>query len=217
MAFLYCQRVGHQLMMTCLEHNFSRIISLFEHHSGIGPEENRIVSIHLIVDFIECDPVFYLIFISSEADFRKFHEIIYNFAVIKSAVFPCKMQRHFKMRKCDHRFNAVFEQFIKYIIIKLQPFLIRLFIVAVWKDSGPSDGCPETFHSHFRKEGNVLFIVMIKINGFVIRVEFSFFYRICDPSGNSVGSRCHDVHDARSLASFVPSAFKLVGSDGSAP
>ena len=80
------------------------------------------------------------------------------------------MQGRFIVRQGNQRLNAIFGQFIKKIVIKLQTSFIGLQLVPIWKNPRPGNGSPVDLESHLRKEGNVLLIAMVEINSFQLEI-----------------------------------------------
>ena len=42
---------------------------------------------------------------------------------------------HFKMGQCNNRFNPIFQQLVKDIVIKLKTFFIRFQLISIWKNT----------------------------------------------------------------------------------
>ena len=144
------------------------------------------------------------------------------------------------MRKSNERFDAVFEAFVEYIVVKLQAGFIRLFFKTRRKDAGPVDGKAVCFESHFGKQGDIFLVAMETVYGLMAwiivlfknaehgifrRVEGEHFIRVDLSVSCSVGyvtgffarTSRYDIGCRRAFAVDVPSAFILIGSDGAAP
>ena len=117
------------------------------------------------------------------------------------------MVGHFEVGQRNDRLNVVFEHFIKEVIIELQAFFIGLQFISVGENSRPGNARAEALKAHFRQHGQIFFIMMIKINGFVIGVVFARQYAIRDFAWNAVAACGHDVSNADPFAAFLPAAF----------
>ena len=149
--------------------------------------------------------------------FGKTNKEINDLAVSPAAVLLNQVQRHFKVRKGNDRFDIVLEQFIKHVVVEFQPFFIWLCFVTLWEDSGPGDGRAEAFKAHFGKQLDVFFIVTIKIDRFVVRVIFTRHHLLSDFTGYAMRAAGQNVTNARSFTAFAPAAFNLMCSNRAAP
>ncbi|CQR23186.1 Uncharacterised protein [Yersinia enterocolitica] len=70
----------------------------------------------------------------------------------------------FIVRKRNQRLNAVFLHFVEQAIVKCQPCLIRCFFIAIGEDTRPSNRRSQAFEPHFGKQGDILWIAMVKID-----------------------------------------------------
>ena len=70
----------------------------------------------------------------------------------------------------DQRLDAIFVQLTENIMIKLYALSQGLFLSSGREKAGPFDAHAEHFEAHLAVEGNVLFIAVIKIHGFVAGV-----------------------------------------------
>ena len=217
MAFLYDHCTCDHLVMCRLVHSFFLIFVLRKQNSGIGPAKDIRGSITLVIDLIERHPVFYFIFVTLHDSHSKTYKEINDFAVDPSTVLFCKMIRHLEMTQGDDRFDAIFQKFVKHVIIKFQTFLIRFQFVTVWKNTGPRDTCAETFESHLCHQSDITLVFMIKINSFMVWIIFSLNHSVCDTAHFGAASAGHHINNARTFAAFVPSAFQLVCSNCSTP
>ena len=103
------QSAGDQFIVPTLVHRFFRIRIIAKVRTGVGPPEDVVLVVHLVVDFIESHPIFHFIFVALEADFCKFDEEIHSLAIHEAAVFFGQMIRHLEVGKRDDRFDSVFQ------------------------------------------------------------------------------------------------------------
>ena len=151
MSFFHYQRTCHQFMMHHLIHALFRIFLLLENHTGTSIPKQRILIIFLVVNLIECHPVFYLVPVTFHYSLCIFDKEINYFPVFPTTVCFYKMIRHLKMRQCHDRFNIIFEQFIEQVIVKSKSFFIGTLIVPIWENTCPCNRSTETFESHLCK------------------------------------------------------------------
>ena len=140
----------------------------------------------------------------------------------------------------DKRFDAMRLQFLKYLAIKLDPFLVGLVFHSRWIQPRPRNRHSEDFESHFRKERDILFPMMIEVCRFMIgiiivlqdcvrgafwkdeamrrrSVRTSIFIDPCDHSWRIDAPTCRYIAQRRSSSPFIPSPFLLIGSRGATP
>ena len=117
----------------------------------------------------------------------------------------------------DQRLDAVLLAAVEHAVVELQTLLIGFRFPAVGEDAGPVDGGAEGLKAHLRKEGNVLFVVVIEINGLVAGVQTVGADAGGYPLGVGVGTVGAHIRHAGTLAVHVPCTLKLVGGTGTAP
>ena len=127
------------------------------------------------------------------------------------------MIRHFKVRQSDNRLNTILEAFIKKVVIKLQAGFIRLPFIPFRENPGPGNRSPETLEAHLCKKSNISLVTMIKINGLMVWVVFTWHHSCCNFTRNPVASCSHNISHADPLPTFFPSTFQLVGCNSSTP
>ena len=110
---------------------------------------------------------------------------------------------------------------IKHILIELQALFIGLGIIAVRQDAGPRNGQPEALEAHLGKEGDVLFIMMIQVNGFmagiIVLIVACQHFQPAQRHREAVGTKRGHIHGGKALAACLPCTLALVGSGGTAP
>ena len=87
-------------------------------------------------------------------------------AVRPAAVMVGQIEGRFIVGNRHQRLDAVLMTFIEEVIVKSQARFIRLFFVAARKNPAPGDGRAEDLEAQFRKEADIFFITMIKIDAF---------------------------------------------------
>ena len=73
----------------------------------------------LVVNLIKRHPVLHFVLVTSEYHPGKTDKEIDKLAVAPAAVLRHQMVRHLKMRQRNHRLNAIFQAFVKQVIIEL--------------------------------------------------------------------------------------------------
>lgn len=126
----------------------------------------------LVVNFVEGYLVFDFVFIVFKYYFCEMYKEINYFMVGLVIVLLYQMQRYFKVGEGDYWFDVVFQQFIEYIIVEFQFFFVWLSFIVFWKNVCLGNGCMKIFEVYFGKQFDVFFIVIIKINGFMVWIVF---------------------------------------------
>ena len=105
--------------------------------------------------FIERQPICDLILISVKNRLHIAHEMIDHFSSIPAVTGLDQAVRQFIMGNSNERFNAVFCQFIEYIVIKEKPRLVGFFFHPCRKNPRPVDRHAEDLKAHLRSQRNV--------------------------------------------------------------
>ena len=142
---------GDEFMVGNLIEGSVLVLILAVEDAAVGESGKGDVDFTLVVDFIEGHPEFYLVFIALKADRGKADEEIHQLAVAPAAIFRYQMIGHFEVGESNYRFNAVFEHFVKEVIIEFQAFLIGLCFVPLGENPCPGDTGAEAFKAHFGK------------------------------------------------------------------
>lgn len=142
------------------------------YYVGVVVIEQRCTLVTLVVNFVEGYLVFDFVFIAFKYYFRETYKEINYFTVGLVIVLLYQMQRYFKVGEGDYRFDVVFQQFIEYIIVEFQFFFVWLSFIVFWKNARLGNGCTKIFEVYFGKQFDVFFIVIIKINGFMVWIVF---------------------------------------------
>src|SRR5699024_1702262 len=105
--------------------------------------------------------------------------------------------------------------------IKPQSFLIGLFFISIWKNSGPGNTQTENLKSHFSKQPDILPEAVEKIHRpcagiSMFLINFQHFSESCDHWISILSCRTH-IYIGKASSSFKNASFILVGGRGSAP
>ena len=210
MPLLHDDGGSHHLVVGRLIKRLLRIFILRETDPRIRPAENIDGGIGLVVDLVEGHPVFDLIFISFHDTKRIADKEFHQLAVGPAAVLLGQVVGHLKVAQCDHRLNAILQELIKQVIVKLKARLIGLRLVALGENAAPGDGCAEALETQLRKQFHILFIGMEKIDALVVGIVLAGHHAVRDAAGHLVGSACHHIADTGSSAVCIPCAFELM-------
>ena len=106
---------------------------------------------------------------------------------------------------------------VENLIIEFKPFLIRFLLLTRRKNASPVDGKAEHLKPHVRKEGNVLLIVVVKINGLMGGVGIFRIHPRLNPSGYRMGAAGQYIRNRYSLSITRPGPFALISRYRAAP
>ena len=104
------------------------------------------------IDLVKSQPIFNFILITIKNHLAKFHVEINQLSVNPTIVLLDQRIRQFVMGDRHKRFNTMFPEAVKDIIVKLKSRLIWYILLPSREDSCPVDGHPEHFKAHFRKK-----------------------------------------------------------------
>ena len=131
MSFDHRQSTAYQLIMRCLKHHIGPVFIIPVNDACLMPwrfcNEQRI-------DLIECQPVSDFIAIASEYGLCVCYSQIDQLPASPSAVFLHQLQRQFKVMQRDHRFDAVFQQFIENTVIEGKTCFVWFCIIPIGID-----------------------------------------------------------------------------------
>ena len=117
----------------------------------------------------------------------------------------------------DQRLDAVLLAAVEHAVVELQTLLIGFRFPAVGEDAGPVDGGAEGLEAHLGKQGDILLVVVVKIDRLMAGVQTIRVDGGGHPLGHGVGTVGAHIGHAGALAVHIPCALKLVGSTGAAP
>ena len=170
------------------------------------------------IDFIECDPVCNQVSEPCKERHRQFFIKWNHSPVLPSSILLNQSDGTVKMWDCNQWFYPISSTFSKHFFVKGKPLFIRLFFVSIGKYPRPADRHTKYRKSHFCKQPDIFFPVMIKIRSFVVRVKFPFQRgRRSHPPFLAHASPGQYIRDRRASAVFVPSSFVLVRRRRAAP
>ena len=207
---------GDQLVVGGLVHELFCIFPAVQEDAAFL-QDMVLDRIGLIVDLVKCHPIRDFILVALEAYSREMDEHIDRLSVQEPVVFFDDCPGQFKMAQRDKRLDVVLPKLIEQVIIEFESFFIRLCLVASGENSGPGNRGTESFEAHLGKQGNVFFIVVIKISRFVVRIILSRKNAVCDPARLVRSADSHDIRNRNSFSAYIISAFNLMSGSSSAP
>lgn len=208
---------GQKTVVGGLVEDLLGVLALLDGHAGVGPEEDGVVHVHLVVDLVEGHPVLDLAVVALEAHAGEALEELDQLAVAEAAVGAREVQRDLEVAERDDGLDAVLEQLVEDLVVELQALFVGLELVALGEDAGPSDGGAEALQPHLGEQLDVLAEVAVEVDSLVVRVELVGVDGLGDPAGHPVGARGEHVDHGGALAASVPAAFELVRGAGAAP
>lgn len=173
------------------------------------------------IDLVEGEPVLHLALETVEQHLAVMDVGVHHAAVFPAAVFFDQRNGGVKVADGDQRLDAVLMALVKNAVVEGQPRLVGLGVIAVGQDARPCNGQPEALEAHLCKQGDILFIMVIQVNGFVAGVEM----RIVTIQHLHI-ARCHretiraeggHIHRGKTLAVCLPCTLALVGGGSAAP
>ena len=207
---------GHQLMVGGLVFGLQHVFARLKQQAG--PHKGHVEQ-H--VDLIERQPVFHFARKAAEQHLAVVGVGVHHPAVFPAAVFLDECNGGVEVAESDQRLNAVFVTLVKKALVKFQPLLVGLGIVAVGQDAGPGDGEPVAFEAHLRKEGDVLFIMVVHVDGLMGGVKVPGVtvqhLQCAHGHGEAVRAERYHIHAGQAPPALVVCALALVGGGGTAP
>ena len=211
---------GHEHMVQSLEPHLLVVRSLTD-RAFVTLNRSRVQDAaqrhHTGVDLVEGQPVLDLIFVALEDDLAVVHVELDEFPAGPAVVFFDQRIRQFVVADGDQRFDAVLFAAIEHLIVKFQTLFVGLRLHARGENAGPVDGSSEGLEAHLSEQGDVLFVVVVEINGLMAWIEPVRANGRRHPFGAGVGAVGAQVRDAGAFAVHIPCAFELVGGTGAAP
>ena len=216
-AFRHHHGRSHQLVVHHLIQGLLLVLEQGEAHAGVGPAEDIVGGVGLIVDLVEGHPVLDLVFVALHHRGGVVHEEVDRLPVHPAAVLFGEGVGHLKVAQGDHRLDAVLEQLVEQVIVELQACFVGFALVAPGEDAAPGNGGAEALEAQLRKQLHVLFVGVVEVDALVVGVMFAGQHAVGDAAGHTVGTAGHHVADGRAAAIGVPAAFQLMGSHCAAP
>ena len=152
-----------------------------------------------------------------EADGGEPDEELDHLPAAEPAVGLGQMQRHLEVAQGDDRLDAVLVALVEEVIVELQTGFVGFQLVAVGEDAGPCDAGAEALEAHLREQPDVLLVVVVEVDGFVVGIILARLDAVGDPPGSGAGAGRDDVHDAQALAALIVAAFQLMRGHCAAP
>ena len=173
------------------------------------------------IDLVEGEPVLHLALEAVEQHLAVVDVGVHHAAVLPAAVFFDEGNGGVKVADGDQRLDAVLMALVKNAVVEGQSCLVGLSVIAVGQDTRPRNGQPEALEAHLRKQGDVLFIMMIQVDGFVAGVEMRSIaiqhFHIARCHRETVRAEGGHIHRSQTLAVCLPCALALVGGGSAAP
>ena len=216
MGQLHGAGAGQQLVVCGPILDLLHILARLEHQTGAHKGH---VQQH--VDLVEGQPV-----LDQPAEVVEQHLAVAHKGVDHAAVFPAAVlldQRNggVKVADGDQRLDAVLAALLEHAAVEGDASRIGLGIVAVGEDAGPRNGQTIALEAHLRKQGNILFVVVVHVDGLVGGVEVLCIalqhLHLAARHRAAVGTEGDHIHAGQPTAVHIVCALTLVGSGCTAP
>ena len=132
-------------------------------------------------------------------------------------------QMHRTVKVCNryHYLDSIPLTFCNHIVIELQTCSVWLRLISLWKDTCPGNAQAKHFKAHFRKESDVLLIMMVEIHSlmrwiYLIRKAAHPFFSSSDNRTASITARTH-IHIGQPSSPCLPGPLTLIRSKCSSP
>ena len=173
------------------------------------------------VDLVEGEPVLHLALVAVEQHFAVVHIGIHHAAVFPAAILFDEGNGGVEVADGDKRLDAIFMALVEHRIVEGKTFFAGLGVVAVRQDAGPRNGQPEALEAHLGKEGDILFVVVVQVDGLmagviVLCVAFQHF-QLAPGHRHTVRPKGGHIHGGKALAARLPCALALIGGRCAAP
>ena len=207
---------GHQLVMGGAVLDFRGILALLKQDAR--PHERHMQQ-H--IDLVEGQPVLDFPGIAGKDGGTVFQIGVDHPAVFPAAVLLDQGNGGIKVADGDERLDAVLQALVDHLLIELQSLFIGDVVVAVGQDTGPCDGEAIALEAHLREQLDVLFEVVVHVDGFMGRVLVLVvtLQHLHDAAADrhTVLAKGHDIDGGQALAAFLPAALALVRGGCAAP
>ena len=216
MGQLRRQGRGHQLVVSGLVLHLQLIFPFLEGNAGAHEGQ-----VHQYVDLVKGHPVAHLS-VKPLKDRSAVPQIgVDQLPAPPGAVFLLQMQGHVKMADRHHRLDVMPEHLVDHLLIEGQPLLVGGLLLPGGEDPGPGKGEAAALKAHLRHQPDVLFPVVIHIDGLSGR-KIGILRQgpiIQDPLHDrpAVLSPGDHVHGPRAFSPFSITAFTLVRRRSASP
>ena len=211
-----CSGAGQQFVVCSLILDLLFVFAFFKHKTG--PHKGHMQQ-H--IDLVKGQPVMHDIPVTIKQHLTVAHKGIYHPAVFPAAVLFDQRNGRIKMADRDQRFDAIFTAFLEHAAVEGKTRFVGDSIISIGEDTGPRNGHPVAFEAHLCKQSDVLFIMVVQVNGFmgrvaVLCVAFQHLHLTsCDRS--AVRAKGNNIHTGQSTAIHIVRTLALVCSGSSAP
>ena len=209
MGQLHGPGAGDQLVVGRLVLHLLPVLALLK--TDPGPHEGHVKE-H--VDLVEGEPIFHLFPEPLKEDAAVMGEGLHHPPILPSAVLLDEGDRGIEVADGHYGLDVVPEALVKEGIVEGQPLLVRCLVVAVGQYPSPGDGHSVALEVHFGKEGDVLFIMVVHVDGLVSGVGVVIVARqhLHKPPGHRhpVRPKRDHIHAGKATASLVIGALALV-------
>src|SRR5699024_6140866 len=169
------------------------------------------------VDLVEGQPVFHLVLVALKQHLAVLHVQVHQLAAGPAVVFFDQGIGQLVVADGDQRLDAVLFAAVKDAVVEGQALFVGLGLLPGGEDAGPVDGGAEGLEPHLGKQGDVLLVVVVEVDGLVAGVAGAGLRVHGGAVGVGVAAVGAVVGDAVALAVHVPGALELVGGTGAAP
>ena len=210
------QRAGDQLVVGRLVLDLLPVFARLKHDAG--PHKGHVQQ-H--VDLVEGQPVLDQAAVIVKQDPAVFQERVHHAAVLPAAVLLDQRDGRVKMADGHQRLDAVFMAFLKQTAVEGDAGGVGGVVVAVGQDARPGNGQPVALEAHARHQGDVLFIMVVHVDGLVggvgvVRIAFQHL-QLAAGHLHAVRAKGHHVHAGKPAPVHIVGALALVGGGGAAP
>ncbi|MPN15128.1 hypothetical protein SDC9_162457 [bioreactor metagenome] len=169
------------------------------------------------VDLVKGQPILYFAGIAGKNGLAVVEVKAHQFAAGPAIVLFDQGIRHFVMADGDQRLDAVLFAAVKHAVVKGKAGFVWGVLGTGGENAGPVDRGAKHLKPHLGKQGNVLFVVVVKIDRFPAGVTGAGPQLFSDPFRRGVAAAGAMVRHAVALAVHIPRALKLVCGAGAAP
>ncbi|MPM91439.1 hypothetical protein SDC9_138568 [bioreactor metagenome] len=217
---LYGGSTGNKLVMQGLKPH-GGVVRASHHVAAIPPhraKRKRIAHRHrAAVDLVKGQPVGDFVFVALKNGAAIPRKVVNALPPGPAIIGFYQSIRHFVMRNSHQWLNAVLVAFVQNIVVELQAGLVGLVLHTGGEDAGPCNRKAEAPKPHFRHQCNVLFVMVVKVNGFMAGVKSPLFHRGREALWGRFAAAGAKVRHGNALAVQVPPALQLVCGNGPAP
>ena len=206
----------HELVVRSDELGLLAVLALLKDQTGA---HKRQVQNH--IDLVEGEPILDQALVAGEEHRREVLVEVDELAVAPAAVLLDEVDRAVEVRDGHERLDAILLALAEHVLVEGQTGLVGLGLVTVGENTGPGQAHAEGLKAHLGKEGDVLLVVVIEVDGSVrriIMVGIAFEHlEVTEADREAVLAVRDHVHVGQAAAIHIVSALALVGSRRAAP